>query len=143
MTSLRRVPWWGYAVLAGYLVGLAILVMWPEGSTVTRANMLVAGAFRRLGAPDWMSPAFWEVVNNVLVCVPAGALAMVLWPRSRGWSWILLAATLSLCVELVQWRYLPSRTPSVLDILANTAGAGVGVAIGAQLRGVRTTQRRR
>ncbi len=143
MTGLRRVPWWGYVVLAGYLVGLAVLVLWPEGATVTHVNMLVAAGFQRLGAPAWMSPAFWEVVNNILVGVPAGALAMVLWPRSRGWSWILLAAALSLCVELVQWRYLPSRTPSVLDVLANTTGAAVGVAIGAQLRGVRTTQQRR
>lgn len=130
-------------MLAGYLLGLAMLVLWPEGATVTRANGLVAGAFRRLGAPGWMSPAVWETINNVLVCVPAGALAMVLWPRSRGWSWVALAATLSLCVELVQWRYLPSRTPSPLDVLANTAGAALGVAIGAQLRGLRTTQQRR
>lgn len=125
-------------MLAGYLLGLAMLVLWPEGANVTRVNVLVTRAFWRLGAPAWMSPGFWQVVNNVLVCVPAGALAMVLWLRSRGWWWVLLAGTLSLAVELVQWRYLPSRTPSILDVLANTAGAGLGVWVGLGLRGMHT-----
>lgn len=136
--SGSRIPWWGYAVLAGYLVGLAVLVLWPQGADVTRANMLVARGFARLGAPGWMSPEFWQVVNNVLVGVPAGALAMVLWPRSRGWWWVLLAGALSVSVELVQWAYLPARFPSLLDVLANTAGAGLGVLLGALVRRVRT-----
>ncbi|MBA2696817.1 MAG: VanZ family protein [Ornithinimicrobium sp.] len=130
-------------MLAGYLLGLAVLVLWPEGDTVTRGNLLVTRAFLRLGAPEWMSPEFWQLVNNVLVCVPAGALAMVLWPRSRGWWWVLLAGTLSLGVELVQWRYLPARTPSVLDVLANTTGAGLGVILGLHLRRIRTPRPRR
>lgn len=129
-------------MLAGYLLGLALLVLWPEGANVTRANVLVTRGLWRLGAPHWMSPAFWQVVNNVLVCVPAGILAMVLWPRSRGWWWVLLAGTLSLGVELVQWRYLPSRTPSVLDVLANTTGAGLGVLIGERLRRLSTSRSR-
>lgn len=125
-------------MLAGYLLGLAVLVLWPEGANVTRANVLFTRVFWAAGAPRWMSPNFWQLVNNVLVCMPAGALAMVLWPRSRGWWWVLLAGTLSLGVELVQWRYLPARTPSVLDVLANTTGAGLGVVLGVHLRRIST-----
>lgn len=134
MPPPRRTPPWGYAVLAGYLLAMAVLVLWPDGLAVGRVNVLAHDVLQRAGMPAPMTPARWEIVFNVLVCIPPTVLAMVLWPRSRWWWWAALGAGLSLTVELVQWRYLPARSPDLSDIAANTTGAVLGALIGEALR---------
>jgi VanZ family protein len=37
-------------------------------------------------------------------------------------------------VELVQWRYLPERSPELSDVVANTLGAGAGALLGRRWR---------
>src|SRR5262252_1301550 len=74
-------------------------------------------------------PAF-DVFVNVLGYVPLGFLAVLaVYPRLRGASGIAFAvacaALLSFVLESLQ-LYLPTRTASNLDLIANTAGGAAG-----------------
>ena len=76
-----------------------------------------------------------HIVLNMLLFVPLGALVYHKGQRSglNLLSLVFVAGTTALLisfgVESLQ-RFLPSREPSLVDILANTAGALVGVLAG-------------
>lgn len=133
MTSRTR-PWWAVAILVGYLIGMALLVTWPDAHELGRIHLRLREIYIRLGAPASLSSGFWEFVHNVLLCIPPTAAAMVLWRRSRWWQWSLLGLLLSVGVELVQARYLPGRSPQIEDIVANSLGALIGSLLGAWWR---------
>src|SRR5262252_7146353 len=89
-------------------------------------------------------PAF-DVFVNVLGYVPLGFLAVLaVYPRLRGASGIAFAvacaALLSFVLESLQ-LYLPTRTASNLDLMANTAGGAIGATrpllIAGKLEGLR------
>jgi len=75
---------------------------------------------------------WFDVLANVVVYVPLGALAATLLRRHFGRAAafvvpILLGAFASLVLESLQ-SFVPARVPSRLDWLANTAGAALGAA---------------
>jgi hypothetical protein len=82
-------------------------------------------------------PQYWtmfDVVVNVIGYIPLGMLlVLALYPFLRGIWAIIGAAILGILVsgamEAVQ-TYLPSRVPSSLDFLTNSAGALMGAFIG-------------
>lgn len=69
----------------------------------------------------YLPPWFIARVLNVLLFVPLG-IAIAVWRRP---SWLLGAVALSLAVEFTQ-QLLPERSPDVLDVVTNTAGALLG-----------------
>lgn len=79
------------------------------------------------------SRADW--VANILLFIPLGFLwSGVLWPRrhllrriATAGAVLLAACALSLSIEFVQ-QYFPPRTVSLNDLIAETAGAFVGIA---------------
>ncbi|MES2149749.1 MAG: VanZ family protein [Pseudomonadota bacterium] len=83
-------------------------------------------------------PRYWtafDVIVNVLGYVPFGILlVLALYPQVRGvWSLLLAGVTgilVSGTMESVQ-TFLPSRVPSNLDLLTNSAGCLLGACIGA------------
>ena len=76
-----------------------------------------------------------DVVLNVLVFVPLGwLLTQALGRRPIPAPWVIgivtcFAAILSLTVETTQY-FIPSRYSSIVDVLANTAGAFFGAVVG-------------
>lgn len=60
-----------------------------------------------------------------MLFVPLGLLVTIAWPRTRAWVVVLLGLVLSVTIETVQMM-LPSRFPTLSDVIANTVGAGVG-----------------
>ena len=88
---------------------------------------------------DW--PRYWtafDLLANVAVYLPLGffltlALRLLPWRYTAPIIATLLSAGLSLGLETLQ-NWLPSRVPSNLDLLCNTAGGMLG-AIAAQLSG--------
>lgn len=64
-------------------------------------------------------------VLNVLLFVPLGAAAALRWRGARA---LMPGPALSLLVELAQ-TVVPGRQPALGDLLANSAGAALGVAI--------------
>jgi len=88
----------------------------------------------------WPSASLpYDVGFNILAYVPLGALLVwSLWPALRGMVAVLVATVvgglLSLLLESLQ-TYLPSRTPSLIDLATNTGGALTGAIIAALLAG--------
>jgi hypothetical protein len=84
----------------------------------------------RIGAAFEMPPAS-EVVSNVLLFVPLGALLYRIGRRRLGQTGHMLmlcggaGLLLSLTIESLQ-IYLPPRSPTVIDVVANAAGALLG-----------------
>lgn len=77
-------------------------------------------------------PLYIDFIGNVLVFVPIGFLLMVMLSRhfrnpiGAIVAAVFMAFVLSLGIELLQ-SFLPSRWSTLMDLLANTLGAGVGV----------------
>ncbi|MGO9228289.1 MAG: VanZ family protein [Bryobacteraceae bacterium] len=83
-------------------------------------------------------PTVWDrfvlrdVVINVLLYVPVGAVACLAWrprwPRAAALAATVFAFTLSLSMELLQ-NYVPSRVTSLSDLATNTLGAALGACL--------------
>ena len=106
------------------------------------------GILRRLLATlaEW-TPTAWvtfdiiEFAANVVMFVPLGLLVLA-W-GGRGWHGILGGLALSAAIETAQLLFLPTRVADLRDIVANTAGAAIGVACGALIaRAVRSHSER-
>jgi len=114
------------AWLAAYGLVLAAIAFWPApvdsgaGPFLRRVEQLF----------PVLSYARIEFGANILLFVPLGLLLALLFPRSR-WIVMPLAFVTTVAIESVQALALDRRTPSVLDIVANTAGACVGLLIAA------------
>ena len=112
------------------IAGLAMLTLTPSRVEERMPNLLdlVLRAARRLG---WESLDFTrlEILANVAVFVPVGALAFVLVPR-RVWALSLVVGpALSAAIELTQRVALPHRAATLSDIVANSSGATLGVVL--------------
>jgi glycopeptide antibiotics resistance protein len=81
----------------------------------------------------YVMPAFsYEIVEftaNVLWFVPFGLLGVLALGRRWWWLVLLLGAAVSTAIEAGQWLLLPDRTPTPVDVVANTVGTAVGVAL--------------
>lgn len=129
--STRRSRALPVALLLGipYLVALLLLTIWPrpvQDSAPVILDLVVRAVHRGLGW-TWLGFNELEAVANVLVFVPIGILAFIVF---RGAAWPLAFAAgplLSLGVELVQKAALPHRIGSVADIALNSLGATAGV----------------
>lgn len=120
---------------------LARPVAWLFAGLVTYASLYPFSGWRTQGSEflgflwaPW--PRYWtafDVAGNLVGYVPLGFFMAVTVLRTRGGLWQLvgawtLASALSLCLEALQ-VYLPSRVPSNVDWLLNTAGAGLGAVL--------------
>ena len=75
-------------------------------------------------SPNWLSDA----ISNVALFVPLGAALALL--RVRTGRALLTGAGLSLLVEILQYLGLPpGRTPALADVITNSTGSLLGVAI--------------
>ena len=82
-----------------------------------------------VGARGWSGIAWRPVVDNVTLFVPLGAVLAALWCR-RSWLVVLVVAVaVSVGVELFQWGFPTGRIANSADVLANGAGALVGIVL--------------
>jgi glycopeptide antibiotics resistance protein len=131
----RRLLLAGYAV---YLLAVLYLVLWPQPDTPGRAVTSLADVLHRVGF-EAVTDVHVEVGLNVVLFVPLGAIGMLLW-RLPWWSWGPVGLAFSVFLEAFQWAFLPDRTPTVSDLVANTAGALLGAgAVALVLREVRAS----
>ncbi len=114
-----------------YLAFVAGVVFWPtpvdrpEAGTLARMFIWL----HRHGVPIWFGYNLFEWLANVAFFVPFGVLAVLFGFRVR-WA-VAAACSVSTVVELSQWLFLPQRTGSVWDVLANTCGAFIGAGMAA------------
>ena len=120
----------GLAALYG--VALALIAFWPT-HVDQDIDLFDYAPVRWLVSDVGMLPvvaeATIEKVANVLLFVPLGAFAMMIWPslsrRSTTWS----GFALTVFIEVGQAVARPGRTASVSDILTNTLGAYIGASL--------------
>ena len=126
-TWQTRLARWGRSArawLSAYAVTLALIAFWPvpvdSGAgpllrAVTRVFPLLTYARIEFGA-------------NILLFVPLGFLLTLILARDR-WLVMPIAFLTTVTIETGQAIALSARTPSVLDIIANTAGACLGIVL--------------
>lgn len=123
------------AALVGYAIFLAIVLLWPTSGTQSAGAAWLVDIARAFGvAPEIATQARAEFVANVLIVVPLSALAALVWPRSTWRDVTAWAFVLACAIETVQGLLLPGRTPSTVDVVANTLGGLVGALAIAALR---------
>lgn len=121
-----------HVILALYGSLLAAIAFWP-----TPVDAGLGGLIAQLTStlPALTYPRL-EFGANILLFVPLGVLLALILPRAR-----YLVAPLSLIVtvtvECVQAIALDQRTPSVMDIVANTTGACLGLLLVAVIAAAR------
>ena len=76
-----------------------------------------------------------DVVGNIALFIPFGALGVAAWPPrwrgAAGWAGLVLVATVFAFVVQVLQIWFPPREPSLADVLWNGVGAVLGIAMGA------------
>ncbi len=117
--------------LGVYCLGLATMLLVPWGEVPGRILDDVARVAQHLGAPAvLLVPERVEFVANVLVVVPVVAAASWLRPRVPWSEWTAYGFIASVSVETVQAVFMPERSATFADVVANTAGALIGAALG-------------
>ena len=123
-------------LLLPYLIALALIV-WLPGQDAEAVTGVVATVARMLEGwgllPFDVGYPVLEFVANIALFVPFGVLVAVAWPTLRPWRVTVAWAATNILIEVVQIA-LPTRFPTVSDVIANTLGAAVGVAVVAVLR---------
>jgi glycopeptide antibiotics resistance protein len=120
---------WFRILLAIYAVALVVVGYFPV--PVDRGVSPLVGEFV-LFMQRYILPFTYETVEftaNVLWFVPFGLLGVLALGRRWWWLVLLLGAAVSTAIEAGQWLLLPERTPTPVDVVANTVGTAIGVAI--------------
>ena len=115
-------------LLVVYLAAVAAVTLTP-GRSHTGSLGVVRTVLRWLDERG--VPLRFEVVEplaNVAMFVPFGVLVGLLLGLRRWWAVVLLGLATSATIETVQ-RVLPDRFSTVQDVVMNTLGAAVGVAV--------------
>ena len=76
----------------------------------------------------WITYDLIEFAANIGLFVPLGALLLHLLGRRRWWLVLAVGFALSCGIELLQ-LVLPARVTDVRDVLANTLGTAMGIAL--------------
>ncbi|WP_353114323.1 VanZ family protein [Microbacterium sp.] len=101
---------------------LGLVAFWPEHVDKGISPLLA----RVTKAIPFITYDRMEFGANIALFLPFGVLLALLLSRRR-YLVLPISFLASLAIESVQALLLPGRTPSVMDIVANTAGACVGL----------------
>ncbi|MGH6914758.1 MAG: VanZ family protein [Geminicoccales bacterium] len=127
-------PWLGEIARAGVRAGELRADYADAGELVLPAAFAMVAKFPKL--VPWRPLNLHDDVLNVVFYLPLGLL-LGAWRRDRGWRsalcLVLIVAATSAGMETLQ-MLLPRREPSVDDLIFNTAGGALGIALAAQLR---------
>ncbi len=123
----------GWAALACYLLTIAVIVFWPvhvdAGEPGHVLQELLHTGYRSGLLPRWFGYAQVEWLSNVLIFVPGGLLFTLLLRPTRSWLVPLGGLGATLFIETTQ-HFMPGRTSSLLDVLANSLGCAIGWVVG-------------
>ncbi|MDF2559446.1 MAG: hypothetical protein K0R99_892 [Microbacterium sp.] len=114
--------------LVGYLLFIGFTV-WLPANVSAKVTGLVGVMARWVSdagiAPYYQSAVVFEFLANVALFVPVGLLLPFAWPRLRLWQVVLVGALMSGLIESVQ-GLMPSRFPTISDVIANSLGTLAG-----------------
>ncbi|MDY3049652.1 MAG: VanZ family protein [Rothia sp. (in: high G+C Gram-positive bacteria)] len=119
--------WW--AVTGLYLLLVGLIVFWPQhvdagqsGQTLAR---LLAQAHAAGYLPGWFGYGQVEWLSNLLMFIPGGFFFTYLLLPTYRWLVPLGGLAATCLIESVQ-HFMPGRTSSALDLLANSLGCVIG-----------------
>lgn len=125
LTVLARV------LLVPYTVALALIV-WLPATAASKVTGVVFRIARFVSAHTDISLttsyAVFEFLANIALFVPLGLLLVAAFPRANAWVVLLIGYSASATIELVQ-TLLPSRYPTLSDVIANALGTAIGCLI--------------
>ena len=119
------------ALLAVYVIALAVIALSPV-SPIRGLDLSQELDAAGLG---WVTYTQLESAANVALFVPLGLLIALLIRTKWWWAVVVGLALLAGGIELGQALFLPGRVPTLDDVLANTTGGVIGVALAALIRG--------
>lgn len=117
---------WAWALLIAYTLALGVIALWPTHVDAPAAPLLewlierVPGlSYRRV-----------EFAANVALFLPLGLLlTLIVRPSLR---YLVLPAAIVVTVSIESWQSLgDGRTATLLDVVANTTGAALGILLAA------------
>lgn len=107
-----------------YGTALALIAFWPEHVDKHFSPLLV----RIIDIVPLLTYERLEFGANIVMFIPLGALLATLL-RRRSQLALPIAFLCSVVIEGTQALLLDQRTPSIYDIIANTAGACIGIVL--------------
>jgi glycopeptide antibiotics resistance protein len=129
-------------VYAGFV---ALVTLWPNPSELEFGGIgdRVLRVLYRFGVPEWFGMVELEFAANVAMFVPLGFLLGLALSRRAWWLALFLLPGYTVGIELTQALALASRSPTLQDVVANSAGGYIGLALAMVLRAVIRARDRR
>lgn len=122
------------ALLAGYVLFLAVVLTEYNPTVATDVVARLEAWLEDNGAPAAMTGSGRvEFLLNAAMFAPIVFLAALTFPRHPWANWVVYAFVASAAVELYQGVYLPPRSATFVDVVANTLGGLVGALVAAPL----------
>jgi glycopeptide antibiotics resistance protein len=115
-------------ILTACVAVILVITFWPTpvDRPFDAQLMRILGDLHHAGVATWVDYGFVESLSNAVMFVPLGVLIALYFRRQLWWMSVGLAFALSVCIELGQALFLPERTASIYDVIANTFGALMG-----------------
>jgi glycopeptide antibiotics resistance protein len=125
MTASAAIRWCAAVLLGLYAIVIAKLTLQPSQAEQGTFGLLDRVMTRVSdGQLDWSQT---EILANIALFVPAGFLLTIV--LGRAWLAAIACVLGSICIELAQQRYLPSRVPTIDDVQHNGLGGAIGSAV--------------
>jgi glycopeptide antibiotics resistance protein len=126
------------ALTAGYVAFVGWVTLTPQPA-IPDPNSFTQQLIRLILASPlfhWLGYSRLEFTANIVMFIPVGALFALLLPPRRWWVAVLIGLGMTVAIETAQ-LFIPGRVSDLRDIVANTAGAAIGVTIVRVIRAVR------
>ena len=117
-------------VTGAYLVFLVWLTLTPQDQHTSQAAFVVRvlDALHRRGYAESIGYDRFELLANIALFVPAGMFLLLLLGAGRWWVAALLCFATTAAIESAQ-HAIPGRVPDERDLVANSLGAIIGIAV--------------
>lgn len=140
---LHRHPF--LSLLTGaYLAFVAWLTLTPQPIDADEQDYIhrVLDALHRRGYVEWLDYDRLEFLANIGLFVPVGMFLLLLFGAGGWWVAAIASVATTGFIEAVQHQ-IPGRVPDERDLVANSVGAVIGIAIALVLTAPATLRRRR
>ena len=115
--------------LVAYGAFLALVLLAPTSGPQSTGAGWVVDLATGVGIPAHIATGSRvEFVLNALILMPVSALGSLRWPRTNWRDWTAYAFVIAGAVELFQGLFLPNRSATFVDVVANTLGGLGGAA---------------
>ena len=134
----------GLLLLAMFSGGMAVLTLCPHPTWLWAglqgywspyfSGWALPLAHRVNLIPFSQGDSLFNIVGNIVMFVPFGFLAALLWRGWRWWKSLLVGFCTSVSIEFIQ--FFIGRSTDIDDVILNTAGAAVGFWLFCLLRAI-------